>query len=115
MSIVEVRRRGGASGSSRQGHRGCRDPRRGQRLAIRPIERTRMGAPFLPRRSARRLPAVGVVDAAERVCARSRHSPESECMSSSEERSMNYLFTLEVSGIDTARENYEDALYEAGW
>jgi hypothetical protein len=27
---------------------------------------------------------------------------------------MNYMFTLEVSGIDTARENYEDALYEAG-
>jgi hypothetical protein len=35
-------------------------------------------------------------------------------MSSSEERSMNYAFTLEVSGIDTGRENYEDALYEAG-
>jgi hypothetical protein len=27
---------------------------------------------------------------------------------------MNYAFTLEVSGIDTARENYEDALYEVG-
>ena len=27
---------------------------------------------------------------------------------------MNYAFTLEVSGIDTGRENYEDALYEAG-
>ena len=27
---------------------------------------------------------------------------------------MNYVFTLEVSGIDTGRENYEDALYEAG-
>ena len=35
-------------------------------------------------------------------------------MSSSKERSMNYAFTLEVSGIDTERENYEDALYEAG-
>jgi hypothetical protein len=27
---------------------------------------------------------------------------------------MNHAFTLEVSGIDTGRENYEDALYEAG-
>jgi hypothetical protein len=27
---------------------------------------------------------------------------------------MNYAFTLEVSGIDTGRENYEDALFEAG-
>jgi hypothetical protein len=27
---------------------------------------------------------------------------------------MSYAFTLEVSGIDTGRENYEDALYEAG-
>jgi hypothetical protein len=35
-------------------------------------------------------------------------------MSSSEERSMNFAFTLEVSGIDTGRENYEDSLYEAG-
>lgn len=35
-------------------------------------------------------------------------------MSSSEERSMNYAFTLEVSGIDTGKENYEDALFEAG-
>ena len=35
-------------------------------------------------------------------------------MPSSKERSMNYAFTLEVSGSDTGRENYEDALYEAG-
>ena len=35
-------------------------------------------------------------------------------MSSSKERSMNYAFALEVSGIDTGRENYEDALYNAG-
>jgi hypothetical protein len=35
-------------------------------------------------------------------------------MSSSEERFMNYAFTLEVSGIDIGRENYEDALFEAG-
>jgi hypothetical protein len=35
-------------------------------------------------------------------------------MSSSEQRSMNYAFTLEVSGIDTGRENCENALYEAG-
>jgi len=35
-------------------------------------------------------------------------------MSSSEECFMNYAFMLEVSGIDTERENYEDALYEAG-
>jgi hypothetical protein len=35
-------------------------------------------------------------------------------MSSSEERLMNYEFTLEVSGIDIGRENYEDALFEAG-
>jgi hypothetical protein len=35
-------------------------------------------------------------------------------MSSSEKHAMNYSFTLEVSGIDTGRENYEDALYEAG-
>jgi hypothetical protein len=27
---------------------------------------------------------------------------------------MNYAFTLEVSGIDTGREDYDDALYEAG-
>jgi len=27
---------------------------------------------------------------------------------------MNYSFTLEVAGIDTGRENYEDALYKAG-
>jgi len=27
---------------------------------------------------------------------------------------MNYAFTLEVSGIDTGRENYEDAPYQAG-
>ena len=27
---------------------------------------------------------------------------------------MNFAFTLEVSGIETGRENYEDALYEAG-
>jgi hypothetical protein len=27
---------------------------------------------------------------------------------------MNYMFTLEVSRIDTARANYEDALYDAG-
>ena len=27
---------------------------------------------------------------------------------------MNFAFTLEVSGIDTGRENYEDALFEAG-
>ncbi|HKM72968.1 MAG TPA: hypothetical protein VJX94_23375 [Stellaceae bacterium] len=27
---------------------------------------------------------------------------------------MNYAFTLEVSGIDAGRENYEDALYQAG-
>ena len=27
---------------------------------------------------------------------------------------MNYAFTLEVSGIDIGRENYEDALFEAG-
>ena len=27
---------------------------------------------------------------------------------------MNYAFTLEVSDIDTGRENYEDALYKAG-
>jgi hypothetical protein len=27
---------------------------------------------------------------------------------------MNYASTLEVSRIDTGRENYEDALYEAG-
>jgi hypothetical protein len=27
---------------------------------------------------------------------------------------MNYAFTLEVSGIDTGRDNYEDALFEAG-
>ena len=27
---------------------------------------------------------------------------------------MNYAFTLEVSGIDTGHENYEDALFEAG-
>jgi len=27
---------------------------------------------------------------------------------------MNFAFTLEVSGIDTGRENYEDGLYEAG-
>ena len=26
---------------------------------------------------------------------------------------MNYAFTLEVSGIDTGQENYEDALLEA--
>jgi hypothetical protein len=35
-------------------------------------------------------------------------------MSAPEERLMNYAFTLEVSGIDTAQDNYEDALYEAG-
>jgi hypothetical protein len=28
---------------------------------------------------------------------------------------MNYAFTLEVSGIGTGRENYEDALFEAGF
>lgn len=27
---------------------------------------------------------------------------------------MNHAFTLEVEGIDTARGNYEDALFEAG-
>ena len=27
---------------------------------------------------------------------------------------MNHAFTLEVAGIDIARDNYEDALYEAG-
>ena len=27
---------------------------------------------------------------------------------------MSYRFTLEVSGIDTRRKNYEDALFEAG-
>jgi hypothetical protein len=27
---------------------------------------------------------------------------------------MSYGFTLEVTGINTARENYEDALFEAG-
>ena len=27
---------------------------------------------------------------------------------------MNYAFTIEVSGIDIGRENYEDALFEAG-
>ena len=27
---------------------------------------------------------------------------------------MNFAFTLEVSGIDIGRENYEDALFEAG-
>ena len=27
---------------------------------------------------------------------------------------MNYALTLEVSGIDTGQDNYEDALYEAG-
>jgi len=27
---------------------------------------------------------------------------------------MNFAFTLEVSGIDTERENYEDTLCEAG-
>jgi len=27
---------------------------------------------------------------------------------------MKYAFTLEVSGIDTDQENYEDALYEGG-
>ena len=27
---------------------------------------------------------------------------------------MTYEFTLEVSGIDTGRDNYEDALFEAG-
>ncbi len=35
-------------------------------------------------------------------------------MSSPEEQFMSYSFTLEVSGIDTRRENYEDALFEAG-
>jgi len=42
------------------------------------------------------------------------HPPESERMSSSEERFINCAFTLEISGIDTERENCEDALYEAG-
>lgn len=27
---------------------------------------------------------------------------------------MNFSFTLHVAGIDTHKENYEDALYEAG-
>jgi hypothetical protein len=35
-------------------------------------------------------------------------------VSSSEEQFMSYSFTLEVSGIDTRRENYENALYETG-
>jgi hypothetical protein len=35
-------------------------------------------------------------------------------MPAPEERLMTYAFTLEVSGIDTGQDNYEDALYEAG-
>src|SRR5215471_9232672 len=31
-----------------------------------------------------------------------------------QKRSVTYEFTLEVSGIDTGRDNYEDALFEAG-
>jgi hypothetical protein len=30
------------------------------------------------------------------------------------EASMNFSFTLQVAGIDTHKDNYEDVLYEAG-
>jgi hypothetical protein len=60
------------------------------------------------------LQAIRVVHTAERLRTRSRYPAKSERMSSSEERFMNYAFTLEVSGIDIGRENYEDALFEAG-
>jgi hypothetical protein len=33
---------------------------------------------------------------------------------SQRERSMSHLFTIQVSGIDPKRDDYEDALYEAG-
>jgi hypothetical protein len=33
-------------------------------------------------------------------------------MPAPEERLMNFAFTLDVSGVDTAQDDYEDALYE---
>src|ERR1700738_4242640 len=73
-----------------------------------------MGGPLLPGRSTGRLQAIRVVHAAEWLRARSRYPAKSKRMSSSEERLMNYAFTLEVSVIEIGRENYEGALFEAG-
>jgi hypothetical protein len=79
---------------------------------VRDLKWARLGKDILPGRLARRLQDVGKFNSEGSAPSCSADHQSSKNLPPLEERIMdNFSFTLQVSGIDTERDDYEDTFY----